>query len=118
MDRASPQCRGEAIDRVCTASQLVDGDVVAIDWQLSGWCAVGFDVGQLIAGHAQSGDLDPAQFDAAYTAAIEEYTGGLYDEGVDLAADDVALGAAGVTPPRGCPSSEVVLGAVPAWASA
>jgi hypothetical protein len=65
----------------------VDGDVVAIDWQLSGWCAVGFDVGQLIAGHAQSGDLDPAQFDAAYTAAIEEYTGGLYDEGVDLAAD-------------------------------
>jgi hypothetical protein len=50
--------------------------VVAIDWQLSGWCAVGFDVGQLIAGQAQSGDLDPAQLDAAYTVAIEEYTAG------------------------------------------
>jgi hypothetical protein len=73
----------------------VDGDVVAIDWQLSGWCAVGFDVGQLIAGHAQSGDLDPAQLDAAYTVAIEEYTAGLYDEGMEIASDDVALGAAG-----------------------
>jgi hypothetical protein len=69
--------------------------VVAIDWQLSGWCAVGFDVGQLIAGQAQSGDLDPAQLDAAYTVAIEEYTAGLYDEGMEIASDDVALGAAG-----------------------
>ena len=49
----------------------------------------------MIAGHAQSGDLDPAQLDAAYTAALEEYTAGLYDEGMQIAAGDVALGAAG-----------------------
>jgi hypothetical protein len=47
----------------------VDGDVVAIDWQLSGWCAVGFDVGQLIAGHAQSGNLVPRPRPDAGTGA-------------------------------------------------
>jgi hypothetical protein len=72
-----------------------DGDVVAIDWQFASWCAVGFDVGQLIAGHAESGDLDPAQLAAAYAGAVEEYAGGLHDEGMAVAAEDVALGAAG-----------------------
>lgn len=73
----------------------LDGDVVAIDWQFAGWCAVGFDVGHLIAGHAESGDLEPAQLEAAYAGALEEYTKGLHDEGMTVGADDVALGAAG-----------------------
>ena len=73
----------------------VDGDVVAIDWQFPGWCAVGFDVGQLIAGHAESGDLAPADLEAAYAGAIEEYTKGLHDEGMTVSADDVVQGAAG-----------------------
>jgi hypothetical protein len=72
----------------------VDGDVVAIDWQFAGWSAVGFDVGQLIAGHAESGDLEPAQLEAAYTGALEEYVKGLHDEGTTMATGDVALGAA------------------------
>lgn len=73
----------------------VDGDVVAIDWQFAGWCAVGFDLGQLIAGHAESGHLDPAQLEAAYTGALEEYIRGLHDEGMTVGADDIAVGAAG-----------------------
>jgi Phosphotransferase enzyme family len=71
------------------------GDVVAIDWQFAGWFAVGFDVGQLIAGHAESADLDPAWLEAVHAGAVEEYTKGLHVEGMAATADEVALGAAG-----------------------
>jgi Phosphotransferase enzyme family len=97
LDRVDALPRTLAHADACPQNLLrsADGDVVAIDWQLTGWLAVGFDVGQLIAGHAESGELDPAQLPAAYAAAVDEYTEGLRDEGMTIAADHVALGAAG-----------------------
>lgn len=76
--------------------RCVDGDLVAVDWQLAGWCALGFDVGQLVAGHAESGDLHPVELPAVYDAAVAGYTAGVADEGLDVTAGEVALGAAGV----------------------
>ncbi|HSK98301.1 MAG TPA: phosphotransferase, partial [Euzebyales bacterium] len=97
LDRVDALPRTLAHADACPQNLLrgVDGDLVAIDWQLTGWSAVGFDVGQLIAGHAESGDLDPAQLHAVHAAAVDEYTAGLHDEGLAVPADDVALGSAG-----------------------
>jgi Phosphotransferase enzyme family len=97
LDRVDALPRTLAHGDACPQNLLrgVDGDVVAIDWQFASWCAVGFDVGQLIAGHAESGDLEPAQLEAAYVGVLEEYIKGLHDEGMTVRADDVALGAAG-----------------------
>jgi hypothetical protein len=97
LDRVDALPRTLAHGDACPQNLLcgVDGDVVAIDWQFAGWCAVGFDVGQLIAGHAESGDLDPTLLADAYAGALEEYTKGLHDEGMRVDAEEVALGAAG-----------------------
>ena len=97
LDRVDTLPRTLAHADACPQNLLrgVAGDIVAIDWQLTGWIAVGFDVGQLIAGHAESGDMDPAHLHAFYAAAVDEYTAGLHDEGTAIPAGDVALGAAG-----------------------
>jgi len=97
LDRVDALPRTLAHGDACPQNLLwaVAGDLVAIDWQFASWRAVGYDVGQLVAGHAESGDLDPAQLHATFAAALDGYTAGLLEEGSSIAADDVALGAAG-----------------------
>lgn len=66
---------------------------VAIDWQLSGRCPVGSDVGQVLAGHAESGDLAPDLLGQTFDAVLDGYLAGALASAPDVGADDVRSGA-------------------------
>ena len=68
--------------------------VVAIDWTFAGITSVGMDAGQLLAGHAESGDLDPAELPDLLRAIVAAYAAGLVDEGARVELDDVWFGVA------------------------
>lgn len=55
---------------------------VAIDWGLTGIAPIGADLVQLIAGRAESGELDPADVPAVEDAILPSYRAGLTAEGV------------------------------------
>lgn len=59
-------------------------ELVAIDWQFVGMCAIGFDVGQVLAGHAESGDLEPTQLAPTLSAIVDAYTAGAHAEGAGI----------------------------------
>lgn len=61
----------------------------------AGLCAVGFDAGQLVAGHAGSGDLDPSQLADTLTAVIDAYTVGVHDKDAAVPAEAIRVGAVG-----------------------
>ena len=69
--------------------------LVAIDWTFVGVCAIGFDLGQLLAGRAESGDLDPAALASVHDAIFPEYVAGLRDENCAIDEDRVRLGYLG-----------------------
>ena len=66
--------------------------VVAIDWTFAGICSVGMDAAQLLAGHAESGDLDPADLPDLLREIVTAYAAGLADEGARVDLDDVWFG--------------------------
>lgn len=69
-----------------------DGEVVAIDWPFVGIYSVGYDLGQLLAGRADRGDLHPADLLAVASAMVPAYVDGARDVGAELDADAVELG--------------------------
>ena len=68
------------------------GTLVAIDWTFAGICAVGMDGGQLLAGHAESGQLDPADLPDLLEAIIDGYATGLAGAGLSVDRDRVRFG--------------------------
>lgn len=64
-----------------------NGIFVAIDWTFAGFSPVGMDAGQLLAGHAESGELDPVALPRLLDDIVAAYTDGLLQEcsGVDAA---------------------------------
>jgi hypothetical protein len=73
---------------------LVDG-FVAIDWSFTTTVQVGFDLGQLIAGRAESGELDPADLPGVHAAIVPAYLLGIHEEGLDPDPVAVRLGYVG-----------------------
>ena len=69
--------------------------IVAIDWQFVGLCSIGFDAGHVLAGHAESGDLDPDRYASVFEAVVEGYLAGLREEGVNIDSSDARFGAVG-----------------------
>lgn len=69
--------------------------VVAIDWTFAGISPIGMDAGQLLAGHAESGDLDPRELPGLFDEIVSAYTRGLIDEGAEVDAAVVRFGAIG-----------------------
>lgn len=67
--------------------------IVAIDWTFAGIVAVGTDAGQLLAGHAESGDLDPDVILDLLEDIVDAYMTGLADEGFDGDPADARFGA-------------------------
>ena len=69
--------------------------VVVIDWGFGTLLPVGFDLGQLVAGLAQTGGADPGEIAAIDPAIFEGYVEGLRDEGYEVAASAVRAGYLG-----------------------
>jgi hypothetical protein len=74
--------------------ERVDG-LVAIDWSFTTAAPVGFDLGQLLVGLAQTGELDPTELPAIHAAIVPAYLEGLRNEGVDADPADVRTGYVG-----------------------
>ena len=58
--------------------------VVAIDWTFAGVAGLGLDAAQLIAGRAESGELDPAELADVLDDVITAYGDGLTDAGASV----------------------------------
>lgn len=74
--------------------ERVDG-LVAIDWSFTTSAPIGFDLGQLLVGLAQTGELHPAELPAIHAAIVPAYLEGLRNEGVDADPADVRTGYVG-----------------------
>ncbi len=96
LDRVDTLPRTLAHGDACPQNLLRPADepdtVVAIDWTFAGVCPLGMDAGQLLAGRAESGELDPALLPALLEHILDAYRAGLADEGADYSAADVRCG--------------------------
>jgi hypothetical protein len=68
---------------------------VAVDWGFAGPGPVGQDLGQLLVGRAESGELDADELAAVDAAIVPAYISGLRDEGGTPSEDDVRRGYVG-----------------------
>lgn len=97
LDRLDALPRGMTHGDACPQNLLRCTDdpdtFVVIDWQFGSECTVGWDVGQVVAGHAESGDLDPDQFSSTFDAVLDGYVGGVRATARDIATHDVRFGA-------------------------
>lgn len=71
------------------------GDVTAIDWAFAGVYAVGYDLAQLLAGRAESGDLDPSDLREIADVLVPAYVAGAAGADAHLDAGDAELGFLG-----------------------
>ncbi len=82
--------RGLAHGDACPQNLLPDPDrrgaFVAIDWGFANLAPLGSDLVQLLAGRADSGDLDADDLPPIQEAILAAYLDGLRDEGVDASA--------------------------------
>ena len=67
-------------------------ELVAIDWQFVGVCALGTDAAQLLAGNAEAGELEASVLPDLLDLIIDNYAAGLQDEGSDVAFADIRFG--------------------------
>jgi hypothetical protein len=116
-----PRLRGDLLDLADEAPSIVDalerlpqaiahGDAcpqnlmpdphradgfVAIDWGFTSLAPLGYDLGQLLVGRAESGDAEAADLPRIHDAILPAYIEGLHEERVDPDADDVRRGFIG-----------------------
>ena len=69
--------------------------VVVIDWGFGTLLPIGFDLGQLLAGLAQTGEADAGELAAIDPVIFQGYLDGLREEGYDVAASVVRTGYIG-----------------------
>lgn len=72
-----------------------EATTVPIDWTFAGISPIGMDAGQLLAGHAESGVLDPADLPLVFEDILEAYLAGLRDEKAAISAADARYGSIG-----------------------
>jgi hypothetical protein len=92
-----PQCFGHG--DACPQNLLVEvgrpEGFVAVDWGFAGPGPVGQDLGQLLVGRAESGELDADELAAIDAAIVPAYIAGLRDEGGTPSEDEVRRGLIG-----------------------
>jgi tRNA A-37 threonylcarbamoyl transferase component Bud32 len=66
--------------------------VVAIDWTFAGIAALGLDAAQLVAGRAESGELDPTELAEVLDEVVDAYVEGLAETTPNLDRAEVELG--------------------------
>jgi hypothetical protein len=80
----------------CPQNLLVPADgpdgFVPVDWSSGGLVAVGYDIAQLVVGHAHTGRLGPLQLPMLTDLVIDAYAGGLAWEGMPVETEDVRHG--------------------------
>jgi hypothetical protein len=86
---------GDACPQNLLRSADDDATIVAIDWQFVGLCSIGFDAGQVLAGHAESGDLNPDRYASVFESVLDGYLAGVREEGVVIDPADARFGAVG-----------------------
>jgi hypothetical protein len=74
--------QGDACPQNLLADPDRDGGFVLIDWGFAALAPVGYDLGQLLAGRANSGELDAADMPALEDLLIEAYVDGARGEAV------------------------------------
>ena len=75
--------------KICLSDPARPGGFVLIDWGFAGLAPVGYDLGQLLAGRANSGELDATDLPVLGKIVLDSYRLGLRDESVDV--DDGAV---------------------------
>jgi hypothetical protein len=80
----------------CPQNLLVPADApdafVPVDWSAGGLVAVGYDLAQLVIGHAHTGRIGPLQLPMLTDMVIEAYAAGLAQEGMLVDTQDVRYG--------------------------
>jgi hypothetical protein len=80
----------------CPQNLLAEEDgLVAIDWGIAGPQPVGFDLGQLLAGRAESMEIDAGDLADVHAVILPAYLDGMGAEGADPDVDAVRLGYVG-----------------------
>lgn len=82
----------------CPQNLLADSSgegLVMIDWAFVGVYAIGYDLAQLIAGRAETGELARSELAAVHSAIVPSYLEGLRDEGATVDAEAIELGYVG-----------------------
>ena len=69
--------------------------VVAIDWTFAGIAALGLDAAQLVAGRAESGELDPAELTDLLDGVVDAYVEGFSEMAPSLDPEIVRFGVVG-----------------------
>jgi hypothetical protein len=86
---------GDACPQNLLPDPLRADGFVAIDWGFTGLAPLGYDLGQLLVGRAESGDTEAADMPAIHDAILPAYIEGLREERVDPDVDDVRRGFIG-----------------------
>ncbi len=81
----------------CPQNLLIEGRTgsvrfVALDWGLTGTAPIGADLVQLIAGRAESGELDPREVPPIEHAILSAYRAGLAAEGISESRERIERG--------------------------
>lgn len=82
----------------CPQNLLADPsgeELVMIDWAFVGVYAIGYDLAQLLAGRAETGELTRSDLEVIHAAIVPSYLQGLADEGAPVDADAVEAGYVG-----------------------
>jgi hypothetical protein len=86
---------GDACPQNLLPDPLRADGLVAIDWGFTSLAPLGYDLGQLLVGRAESGDLDAADLPRIHDAILPAYVEGLLEEQADLEPGDVRRGFIG-----------------------
>jgi hypothetical protein len=80
----------------CPQNLLVPADApdafVPVDWSAGSPVAVGYDLGQLVIGHAHTGRIGPLHLPMLTDMVIDAYVAGLAQEGMPVHTQDVRYG--------------------------
>lgn len=86
---------GDACPQNLLSDSLRDDGFVAIDWGFANLAPLGYDLGQLLVGLAENGDLEAADLPRIHDAILPAYIDGLLDERVDPSPAEVWRGFIG-----------------------
>jgi hypothetical protein len=86
---------GDACPQNLLADPAAAEGFVLIDWGFAALAPIGYDLGQLVMGRANDGDVDVSDMPMIEREALAAYCAGLADESVEISIEDVRRGFLG-----------------------
>ena len=68
---------------------------MAIDWGFANLAPLGYDLGQLLVGHVENGDIEASEIPSTVAAILPAYVDGLIAESATVTVDEVRQGFIG-----------------------